>query len=62
MRKEKRLLNEYRFTGLRPQSGIMGIFGETKVHVIRFVRSQKAVCGCCDVAHRSYYDKKVRYV
>ncbi|BBO18856.1 conserved hypothetical protein [Candidatus Brocadia pituitae] len=62
MEKKKRLLNEYRFPGFRPKAEIKGIFGDAKARVIRFVRSQKTVCGCCGVAHRSYYDKKVRWV
>jgi len=44
MRKKKRLLDEYRFPGFRPKAEIKGIFGDSKVRVVRLVRTQKKRC------------------
>lgn len=55
-------MDEYRSPGFRLKAVIKGIFGNSKARVIRFVRTQKMVCGCCGAAYRSYYDKKARWV
>ena len=41
MGKKRRLLDEYRFPGFRPNAAIKGIFGDSKARVIRLVRTQK---------------------
>ena len=41
MGKQRRLLDEYRFVGFRPQSEIRGIFGDPYARVIRLKRIQK---------------------
>jgi len=41
MKKQKRLLDEYRFPGFRPQAKIQGVFGDQKARIIRLERTQK---------------------
>jgi hypothetical protein len=41
MAKKRRLLDEYQFSGFRPRSKILGIFGDSKARVVRLKRSQK---------------------
>src|SRR5664279_736937 len=41
MGKQRRLLDEYRFAGFRPQSEIQGIFGDPYARIIRLKRIQK---------------------
>ena len=41
MGKKRRLLDEYRFPGFGPRAEIKGIFGDSKVRVIRLKRIQK---------------------
>ncbi|MDP2207266.1 MAG: hypothetical protein Q8K98_00650 [Bacteroidota bacterium] len=41
MRKNRRLLDEYRFPGYRPRANIQGIFGDPKARVIQLERTQK---------------------
>ena len=41
MRKQRRLLDEYRFPGFRPRAKIQGVFGDPKARIIRLVRTQK---------------------
>lgn len=41
MRKIKRLLDEYRFPGFRPQAKLKGIFGDNRARIITLLRSQK---------------------
>lgn len=41
MRKNRRLLDEYRFPGYCPRANIQGIFGDPKARVIQLERTQK---------------------
>jgi len=41
MKKQRDLLDEYRFPGFRPRPNIQGIFGDPKARVIRLERIQK---------------------
>ncbi|MDP2815083.1 MAG: hypothetical protein Q8O19_00205 [Rectinemataceae bacterium] len=41
MRKKRRLLDEYRFSGFRPRAEIKGVFGDSKARIIRLERRQK---------------------
>lgn len=41
MKKNKKLLDEYRFPGFRPLATIKGKFGDNKARIIRLVRRQK---------------------
>ena len=41
MKKTKRLLDEYRFPGFRPEPIVKGKFGDHKARVIQLVRRQK---------------------
>lgn len=41
MGKQRRLLDEYRFPGFRPNAGIKGVFGDPMARVITLGRSQK---------------------
>lgn len=41
MKKKKRLLDEYRFPGFRPETEVKGLFDDSKAKVIRLKRTQK---------------------
>ena len=41
MKKQRRLLDEYRFPGFRPRAKIRGLFGDPKARIIRLDRTQK---------------------
>lgn len=41
MGKNRSLQDEYRFPGFRPKAGIKGVFGDSKVRVIKLERTQK---------------------
>lgn len=41
MRKIKKLLDEYRFPGFRPQAAIKGRFGDNRARIIQLIRRQK---------------------
>ena len=41
MKKSKRLLDEYRFSGFRPVAKIKGKFGDSKARIITLKRRQK---------------------
>lgn len=41
MRKTKRLLDEYRFPGFRPNAKIKGKFGDSRARIILLERRQK---------------------
>ena len=41
LRKHKRLLDAYRFTGFRPQELVRGVFGDSKARIITLVRRSK---------------------
>jgi len=51
MENKRRLLDEYRFPGFRPKAQIQGIFGDPKVRIIRFKRSQKKRFADCAGRH-----------
>ena len=52
MRKNRRLLDEYRYPGFHPRAAIQGIFGDPKARVIQLIRHQK----------KRYADVAVRYI
>jgi len=63
MRKTKRLLDEYRFLGFRPNAKIKGKFGDSRARIILLERRQKKRhVASCGTIHRSYYDRKTRLV
>jgi hypothetical protein len=41
MGKKRRLLDEYRFPGVRPRLAIQGMFGDPRVRIIQLDRTQK---------------------
>ncbi len=41
MKRKKRLLDEYRYPGFRPETVVKGLFGDCKAKVIHFIRTQK---------------------
>jgi hypothetical protein len=41
MRKNRRLLDEYRYPGFHPRAAIHGIFGDPQARVIQLIRRQK---------------------
>jgi len=41
MDRKRRLLDEYKFPGVRPRSEIQGIFGDPKARIIRLYRTEK---------------------
>jgi hypothetical protein len=41
MEKRKRLLDEYRFPGYRPNAEVRGVFGDPRARIIRLERAQK---------------------
>lgn len=41
MRKNKKLLDEYRFPGFRPRAAVKGRFGDNKARIIELTRRQK---------------------
>lgn len=57
------LLDEYRFAGFRPLAVVRRGPSAPDVLTVRLVRRGSTVmCGRCGLAHRSYYDRKFRYV
>lgn len=41
MKKNKKLLDEYRFPGFRPLAVVKGKFGDNKARIVRLIRRQK---------------------
>jgi hypothetical protein len=41
MKKNKKLLDEYRFPGFRPLAVVRGEFGDNKARIVQLVRRQK---------------------
>ena len=41
MKKNKKLLDEYRFPGFRPLAVVKGKFGDNKARIVQLVRRQK---------------------
>lgn len=51
MKKNKKLLDEYRFPGFRPLAVVKGKFGDNKARIVQLVRRQKKLFA--GVAERS---------
>mgnify|MGYP003395840610 CR=1 FL=1 len=44
MKKIKKLLDEYRFSGFRPLAVVKGKFGDNRARIIKLVRKKKKPC------------------